>query len=146
MNGRWKLAVAAVVGAAIAIPATVIARGDLNSGGNADKFATASVSNASTNSKNYQPVGLVLPESAAPMMVTVSAQMTQGKARFRVVRSNGQALPSSVQFGSKAANSFTFGDITSCPVLHIEWKKVGKEEAQAAEVAFSSVYELAGCF
>ena len=146
MKGRWKLAVAAVIGAAIAIPATVIARGDLDASGNADKFASASFSDVSTNSKSYQPVGLVLPESEGPMMLTVSAQMTKGKARFRVVRSNGQAAPSSVQFGSKAANSFTFGDTTSCPALHIEWKKVGKAEAQAAEVGFSAVYQVGGCF
>lgn len=145
MNTRWKLGVAVLVGAAIAVPATVIARGAPNATGPADNFQTASVANVSTNSKSYQPVGLVLPETGADIGVTVSAQMTKGKAKFRVVGASQEAAPASVQFSGKAANAFLFGATASCPQLHVEWKRVGDAKAEAAQVSYLAVYDQNAC-
>jgi hypothetical protein len=69
--------------------------------------------------------------------------VTKGKAKFRVVGSNDEALPSSVQFGAKAANSFSFGAIDACPPVQIEGKRVGDRPAKAAVV--SAVYDVSGC-
>ena len=140
MNGRWTIALAALVAVAVAVPATVIARGDTIPDGPADRFVTESVSDVSTNSNQYEPVGLSPPTSGAAMGITVSAQMTAGKARFRLATGGFPAQPSSVLFSSKAANSFSFGIVNDCPAYQVEWKRVGNAPAKAALVSYLAVY------
>lgn len=147
MNGRRKLVLAAAVAVAVAVPAVVIARGNLTTAP-ADNFAANSVSDVSTNSTHYEPIGLPLPDTLGAVGVTVSAQMTKGKARFRLAQQFGgdpAGLPSSVLFSSKAANAFSFASPNACPPLEVEWKRVGDAPAKAAEVSYLAVYDLVAC-
>lgn len=138
---------AAALVAAVAVPAAVIARGGQN-GGPAENFVSNFVADISTDSKQYEPVGLSLPSTTNAMSATVSAQMTKGKAKFRLVDSlsgNPAGQPSSVLFSSKAANSFTFASPDNCPSLRLEWKRVGDAPAKAALVSYLAVYDLSAC-
>jgi len=146
MRRWWKLAIATLVGVAVAIPATVIARGTSISG-DADRFDVESVTGGvQTQGQGYTPLGITLPETGAPVSATVSAQLTKGKAQFRLVSTNGNAQPSSVLFSGKASNSFTFAADDSCPALHLEWKRKGDSPAVAENISMVAVYEVGGCF
>jgi hypothetical protein len=145
MGRWWKVGLAALVGAAIAVPVTVFARGGLTLSGNADGFALQAVSQVQTQGKGYTPVGISLPGTTQPISATVSATMTKGKAKFRLVSAGGNALPSSALFSAKASNSFTFGAEQSCPPLELQWKRQGDSPAVAAQVSVLSVFDSNVC-
>jgi hypothetical protein len=137
---------ALLAGAAVAVPATVIARGNANAAGDADRFVAESIGQVETHGSGYHPVGLGLPITTAPVAVTVSAQMTKGKAKFKLVGGSSAPQPNSVLFSAKGSNSFTFGAASGCPRVHLEWKRVGHVQAVAAKVSTLSVHETGPCF
>jgi hypothetical protein len=146
MRTWWKLAIAVLVGAAVAIPATVIARGTSISG-DADRFTVESITGqVQTQGQGYTPLGIQVPDNGLPVSATVSAQLTKGKAQFRLVSTAGIAQPSSVLFTSKASNSFTFAAEDSCPPLQLEWKRKGDSPAVAEDISMVAVYDLGTCF
>ena len=145
MRTSWMLAVAVLVGAAVAIPATVIARGGASVSGDADRFAVEATANVQTQGNGYTPVGITLPSTTQPLSATVSAQMKKGKAKFRLVSAGGNAQPSEALFSAKASNSFTFVANQSCPPLALEWKRQGDSPAVADQISVLAVYEIGVC-
>ena len=145
MRGYWKLAVAALLGAAIAIPATVIARGGASVSGDADRFAIEATANVQTQGKGWKPVGITLPTTGDAISATVTATMTEGQAKFRLVSPGGNAQPSSALFTAEGANSFAFAATQSCPALELEWKRKGDTPASAAAVSVLAVYQDGAC-
>jgi hypothetical protein len=151
----WKFGVVAVVTAAVAVPATVIA-GD---GGNTDgdtvaRQTTTWSGKETTNTKQWKEVpGLPVffpPATPGLESLTVSAQMTSGAAKFRVLRPSDNAVtpPGAVRFNSKAANSFTFSIRDSCGQgegRELQWKKAGKHRAVAAKISTLTIWD-AQCF
>jgi hypothetical protein len=145
MRRCWKLGVAVLVGAAIAVPATVLARGAVDASGDADNFQVDTTGKVSTTGTGYHTLPLGVSTSDGPLGVTVSAQMLKGKAKFRVLSNSAHATPPSVLFTARGSNSFTFGLFESCDPLRVEWKRVGKQQAVAAKVSVLTVQQQGTC-
>jgi hypothetical protein len=150
VRNRWKFAVVAVVTAAVAVPATVIAGFSNSDGGTVARQTTTWSGKETTNTKHWKGVpGLpVFFPPATPDLesLTVSAQMTSGAAKFRVVRTSDNAVtpPGAVRFNSKAANSFTFSIRDSCGQAdgrELQWKKAGKQRAVAAKISTLTIWD-----
>jgi hypothetical protein len=151
VRNRWKFAVVALITAAVAVPATVIARGFENSDQSTVARQTTTWSGReATNSKQWKEVpGLPTffpPSSPGLLSLTVSAQMTSGAAKFRVVRpSTGEVTaPGAVRFNSKASNSFTFSFRDTCgqgDSRELQWKKAGKHRAVAAKISTLTIWD-----
>jgi hypothetical protein len=152
MGRFWKLGVAALVVIAVAVPAVVLARGDGNfSAGDSHQYNTVWSGKQSTNRKQWRKVPVIGGPffTLDPIVLTVSAQMTQGKARFRVVHQDGGpdggpepvTPPGPVLFSSRASNAFTFAVEDNCPRgAVLQWRKVGKHKAVAAKLSSSRLY------
>lgn len=151
MSNRWKFGAVALMTATIAVPATVIA-GDAgsNDGGTVGRQSTTWSGRETTNSKQWKEVpGLPLFFPAATpdfLSLTVSAQMTSGAAKFRVVRPSDGAVtaPGAVRFNSKASNSFTFSIRDTCgpgDSRELQWKRVGRHRAVAAKISTLTIWD-----
>jgi hypothetical protein len=149
MRNGWKFAVVAVVTAAVAVPATVIAGFSNSDVDTVARQTTTWSGKETTNTKHWKGVpGLPAffpPATPGLESLTVSAQMTSGAAKFRVVRPTDNAVtpPGAVRFNSKAANSFTFSIRDSCGPgdgRELQWKKVGKQRAVAAKISTLTIW------
>lgn len=140
------MALVALVSAAVAVPATIVFAGNGGSiGGDANEQFVA-WSEKQEAPKNWQVVPHVgdLPWSTGPVSVTMSAQMTRGKAKFRIVRATGSpaVAPGPVRFNAGAANAFTWGFNYPCVQdgLHeVQWKRVGTADAVAAKLSMHMI-------
>jgi hypothetical protein len=137
-------------GALIAVPVTVALAGGGGDGGPVDFQATSGSGKQSTKSKKWKPVpGIDDPVDTPDFEAfTVSAQMSKGAVKVRVVRpSDGNVTePGPVKFSSKASNSFTFAMTDTCGppgTDHrvLQWKRVGKRKAVAAKLATHAIWD-----
>lgn len=147
MGRRTMAAAAALATAAVAIPATVVLAGssELVSGdvGRESVIWTTDSHNAPKDWKQVPELGFLGSQEEAHA-INVSAEMTKGNAKFRVISQGSVVPPGSITFTGKAANSFTFGYADGCythPVNQLEWKRVGKGKATARTI---SVLDLNG--
>lgn len=142
MGAWWKFALAALAGVVIAVPATVIARGGGNSSGDADRFFSDSVTDLSAG-KNWKNV-MQLPATDESISATVSAQISKGKAKFRL-EGGGSPIPGSAVFGTGESSTVTFGAATGCPPFTLQMKQKGAEKATASLITMLTVNELSPC-
>jgi hypothetical protein len=80
------------------------------------------------------------------LTVAVSAQMTKGKAKFRIVPEVGSPpiTPGPVLFSAKAANSFTWGTTDTCgpgEQHELQWRRAGKRTAVAANLSVNNAFD-----
>jgi len=140
------LLIGALAAALLLVPAIVLARGDDGPSGQGDltdQVVWSSDGAVSTNSKQFArvPTMEVFIDSLweNPVTVDVSADMTSGSARFRVKGFPSATVlrPNAALFAGKGASSFQFftadGD-TQHQNFEVEWKRVGKNPARAANV------------
>ena len=146
MSRGSKFALAMIAGAAVAVPTTLVLAGGNTLSGDANVQSVA-FNGKATAPKNWKPVpGLIVASGDGGTLVStaLSAQMTRGKAKFRIVPiSGGPAVPPGpVLFSAKAANSFTWGRIATCPgPYRLEWKRAGRGKAIAANLSSHSVLD-----
>ena len=145
MNRRSKVLLAGLAAVAVVTPVGIVVAGGDSATGDVGVQA-ASWHGKAEASKNWQEVpGLIAAAGTnAPIATTISAQMTRGKAKFRVVEFGGGAVePGPVLFSSKAANSFTWTREGACPgnSYDIEWKRVGKGKAVASKLSAHNVLD-----
>lgn len=147
MSTRSKVLLALVGAVAVTAPVTFVLAGNGN-------FLSGQVSQQSVSwntekiqaGKNWRPVphaGVTSTEDV--LSVSVSAQMTKGKAKFRIVPVAGGAAiaPGPVLFTAKAANSFTWVTDDTCGqgVQHeLQWKRAGKAAAVATKLSVHNVF------
>jgi hypothetical protein len=136
-----------LAGAAAVVPITLVLAGNGNFlGGQVGNQSVSWNSQKAEAGKNWKPV----PHSGVTntpdvLSVSVSAQMTKGKAKFRIVPiGGGPAIkPGPVLFSAKAANSFTWvvDDTCSQDRQHeLQWKRAGKTDAVAAKTSVHNVF------
>jgi hypothetical protein len=146
MSASWKLLVALLAAAAVAAPVAAIGGGGSSSGNGDVSRQSATWFNAKREAgKNWKPITDVT-STLGFLSVTVSAQMTKGKAKFRIVPVfGGPAIePGPVLFSAKAANSFTWGKFDTCgqgEQHELQWKRVGKGDAVAANLSVNNVFD-----
>jgi hypothetical protein len=141
-----RLLVAALATTVVLVPAIVLARGGNGPSGQGnlvDQVVWSSDGAVSTNSKQFArvPTMEVFIDSLweNPVTVDVSADMISGSARFRVkgFPSTNLLRPDAALFRGKGVSSFQFftadGD-TQFQNFEVEWKRVGKAPARAANV------------
>jgi hypothetical protein len=147
VSTRSKVLLASLAGAAAVVPAALVIAGNGN-------FLGGEVNNQSVNwnsqkaeaGKNWKPVPhSVVTSTPDVLSVNVSAQMTKGKAKFRIVPvAGGTAVaPGPVLFSAKAANSFTWVTDDTCgqgEQHELQWKRAGKADAVAAKVSVHNVF------
>lgn len=156
-RGKWLIATA--VGIALIVPAIVLASGGpsgsfdtgiTNAGGKL-KFSSSGGA-VQTNSKPFKVIpGMTLPNPTEfyklPVTVQISADMTAGKARFRVISdvslgpSRAPLTPANATFASPGSNSFQFvepGSNTETASNYlVQWKRVGNRPAEVANVVMT---------
>ncbi len=149
MRNRWKLCAAFAVGAAIAVPATVMAGGDPGIVGAVGGQNWESMGKT-TAPGHWTPLpGAVghLNIAPGPHSLTVSADMSKGKAKFRVV--SGSVLkPGGILFAARGANSFTFAYPEGCgPGINptLEWERAGAKKAIARRIATLNINTGSPC-
>jgi hypothetical protein len=157
VRGKWLIATA--VGAALVVPAVVMASGGpsgsfdtgiTNAGGKL-KFSSSGGA-IETQSNRFRIIpGMTLPNPTEfyklPVVVQISADMTSGKAKFRVVSdvslgpSRAPLTPSSATFATPGSNSFQFVEpgtsSETASDYDIQWKRVGSGRAEAANVVMT---------
>lgn len=148
MTLQRTIGLAMLVGAAIAVPATIVLAGG---GGNVVSGDVSRQNLSSTGKleagKNWKPVpDLGVVSTPGAVAVTVSAQMTKGAAKFRIVPiGGGPAIqPGIVLFTAKAANAFTWATEDTCgqgEQHRIEWKRAGTQDAVARKLTSHSVFD-----
>jgi hypothetical protein len=129
------------------LPAALVLAGNGN-------FLGGQVSNQSVNwnsqkaeaGKNWKQV----PHSGVTstpdvLSVNVSAQMTKGKAKLRIVPvAGGPAVePGPVLFSAKASNSFTWVTDDTCgqgEQHELQWKRAGNGDAVAAKISVHNIF------
>jgi len=150
VSSRLKAFLVSLAAVTVAVPATLVLAGNGNyaSGPVTDQFVSWNATKEEAP-KNWKPVpeGSVI-STPGVLSVAVSAQMTKGKAKFRIVPEIGGApiTPGPVLFTAKAANSFTWVTHDTCGQgeQHVlQWKRVGKADAVAAKL---SVHNLLDSF
>jgi hypothetical protein len=146
MSGKWKLLVAVLAVAAVATPVVALGGGGSSGGSGVVAHQAGTWYNAKREApKNWKAItGVTSTESF--LSVTVSAQMTKGKAKFRVVPVfGGPAIePGPVLFSAKAANSFTWATTDTCgqgEQHELQWKRSGKRDAVAANLSVNNVFD-----
>lgn len=144
MKSWWKLALAAVVGAAIAAPAVVIAHGGSNATGDAERFLADSRVDVETEGSGWTPV-IGLPGTSDELAVTVTAEMTKGEAKFRIHSSSASGNPPSATFSAGASTTAVFGSRENCPGQTLEIKRKGNTKAVADLVTVLSIFEQSAC-
>ena len=146
MSGKWKLVVALLAAGAVAAPVAAIGGGGSSSGsGDVGHQAGTWLNTKREAGKNWKNVFDVSSTNGF-VSVTVSAQMTKGKAKFRVVPEfGGPAVePGPVVYSAKAANSFTWATTDTCGQGEqhvVQWKRAGKSDAVAANLSISNVFD-----
>lgn len=147
MSRRSKVLLAVAAGAVIAVSATVVAVGGNGNSGPVETQLVESNGKAEAG-KNWKPVpGLLVASTQGFLSVNVSAQMTKGKARFRIAPiGGGPAIPPGpVLFSAKAANSFTWSTSDTCgqgDQHQVQWKRSGKGDAVAAKLSSIALFDL----
>lgn len=145
---KLKLAVTGAVAVLLAVPVVVLATTNEHIE-SADFQKYVSTGSQQTDSKNWTSVpGLTITPPVLHGTVAVSAQMTRGRANFRVVAKLPSktvvALPGRVQFDAPASNAFTFFNTQNCVPVTVEWKKVGNVRATLAKASMHAIWEN-GC-
>ncbi len=141
---KLKLALPAAAVVLLAVPVIVLATTNEHSE-EATFQKYVSTGSRHTDSKSWTPVpGLALTPPISHGPVTVSAQMTGGRAKFRVV---GQptsqtvaGIPGAVEFDAPASNSFVFFNTQNCVPVKVEWKKVGNAKASFAKASMHAIW------
>lgn len=153
---KWLIATA--VGAALIVPAVVLASGPsgsfdtgiTNAGGKL-KFSSSGGAVHTLSTKFRTIPGMTLPSPTEfyklPVTVQISADMTAGKARFRVVSdvslgpSRAPLTPGSAIFAAPGSNSFQFVEpgtsSDTASDYDVQWKRVGGSQAEAADVVMT---------
>jgi hypothetical protein len=156
-----KRLIATAVGAALIVPAVVLAgggpSGSFSIGPNVGRLKFSSSGGAiQTRSKTFKTIpGMSLPNPdefyKRPVTVQISADMTSGKAKFRVIadefsgpnptRSNAPLTPASVTFTSPGSNSFEFvepgANVETGKDYDVQWRQAGNRRAKAANVVMT---------
>ena len=145
---KLKLAVAGAVAVLLAVPVVVLATSNEHLE-EAQFQKYVSTGGQQTDTKSWTDVpGLKITPPVVHGPVTVSAQMTQGRAKFRVVAALASgpavALPGKVEFDAPASNSFTFFNVGDCVPVTVQWKKVGNLKATLAKATMHAIWEN-GC-
>jgi len=141
---KLKLAVAGAAAVLLAIPVVVLATTNEHLEG-ADFQKWVSTGAQQTDTKSWTAVpGLTITPPVVHGPVAVSAQMTQGRAKFRVVAALASgpavALPGKVEFDAPASNAFTFFNVGNCVPVTVQWKKVGKPKAALAKASMHAIW------
>lgn len=158
VRGKWLIAT--VVGIALIVPAVVLASGGpsgsfdtgiTNAGGKLKFSSSGGAVEAQSNRFRKIP-GMTLPNPdeffKLPVTVQISADMTAGKASFRViadefsgpnpVSTKAPLTPNGVTFAAPGSNSFQFVEPgTSSETgndYDLQWRRVGSHPAKAANV------------
>jgi hypothetical protein len=144
VSGKAKLLVALLAAGAVAAPVAAIGGGGSSSGsGEVARQAGTWLNTEREAGKNWKTLFDVTSTNEF-VSVTVSAQMTKGRAKFRVVPEfGGPAIePGPVLFSAKAANSFTWGTTDTCGQGEqhvVQWKRAGPGDAVAANLSVHNV-------
>jgi hypothetical protein len=157
LGGKWLIATA--VGAALIVPAVVLASGGpsgsfdtgiTNAGGKL-KFSSSG-GTVETQGNRFRIIpGMTLPNPTEfyklPVTVQISADMTAGKAKFRVISdvslgpSRAPLTPGSATFSAPGSNSFQFVEpgtsSETASDYDVQWKRVGSHPAKAADVVMT---------
>jgi len=155
MGARTKVGLAILAVLVIAVPAGVVVAADggsLESTG--DDQLTSWTGQPRVASKNWKPVPEIgaLDRNGGPHVLIVSAQMTEGQARFRVLTSDpGPALPpGSALFAGKGSSSFTWAFPDGCALgenlPRLEWKRAGAQRAVASVISTVQLFNSNSCF
>ncbi len=134
-----KLVVALIAGLMIAVPTIVVAATDTGISQQQYQYFYSSNGKGNEKAKTKNKKWTEVPGlhsaygSFDGSLATVSAELKEGKAKFRIVNEDASVLtqPKSVLFEG-AASSFTFPLVqnTSCSSdTIVEWKQVGKKPA-----------------
>jgi hypothetical protein len=152
MGNRWKLAGAMLAGAAVAVPATVLAGGEATSVQGDVAAQTTKWTGKETAPKDWTLVpgdlGNVNISNNAHALV-VSAVLAKGKVKFRLSSLGTTLPPGAALFAAKGANSFTFGFPDGCGPgsgIALEWKRAGKQKAVASKLSTLDLNDDSGCF
>jgi hypothetical protein len=146
LSSRSKVLLASLAGAAAVAPVALVLAGDNGLGGPVGNQTVAWTSEKAEATKNWKPVPpLGVTSTGDVVSVSVSAQMTKGKAKFRIVPTGGGPAiePGPVLFSAKAANSFTWATDDTCgqgEQQELQWKRVGKTDAVAAKLSVHNVF------
>lgn len=144
MRSRLKLTLAGAAAVALAVPVVVLATTNEHlDGANFQKYVSTGAQH--TDSKQWTAVpGLTITPPVVHGPVTVSAQMTQGRAKFRVVArlpsKTVVALPGAAQFDAPASNAFDFYNTQNCVPVTVQWKKVGNARATLAKASMHAIW------
>jgi hypothetical protein len=152
VSRRSKVLLASLAGVAVVTPVALVLAGNGNSlDGQVGNQTVAWNDQKTEAKKNWKavPHGGV-PSTDDVISVNVSAQMTKGKAKFRIVPVvGGPAIqPGPVLFSAKSANSFTWVTDDTCgqgEQHEVQWKRAGKADAVAAKLSVHYVLD-AFCF
>lgn len=130
------------------MPVTLALAGNGNFlGGDVTRQSVSWHGQKATAGKNWKPVPHGSVTSTPDVLtVSVSAQMTKGKAKFRIVPVVGgpAVTPGPVLFSAKAANSFTWVTDDTCgqgEQHELQWKRAGKANAVAAKLSVHNVFD-----
>lgn len=146
MSRRSKVLLASLAGVAVMVPATLVLAGGNFLGGDVNRQSVSWNSQKAVAGKNWKPVPQVSVTNTPDVLsLSVSAQMTKGKAKFRIVPLvGGPAIaPGPVLFSAKAANSFTWVTDDTCgqgEQHELQWKRAGKANAVAAKLSVHNVF------
>jgi len=138
---------ASLAGVAVVVPATLVLAGGNFLGGDVNRQSVSWNSQKAVAGKNWKPVPQVSVTNTPDVLsLSVSAQMTRGKAKFRIVPVVGGAAvtPGPVLFSAKAANSFTWVTDDTCgqgEQHELQWKRAGKPKAVAAKLSVHNVFD-----
>ena len=128
------------------MPVTLVLAGGNFLGGDVNRQSVSWNSQKAVAGKNWKPVPQVSVTNTPDVLsLSVSAQMTKGKAKFRIVPVvGGPAIaPGPVLFSAKAANSFTWVTDDTCgqgEQHELQWKRAGKANAVAAKLSVHNVF------
>ncbi len=152
-----KVLVGALAATVALVPAIVLARGGNGPSGQGELIDQVVWSSGidqplSTNSKEFASIpNMSFPTDSLwenPVTVDVTAEMTSGSARFRVVADPAVTVlrPGETQFvgkGGATALFFTAGsDLTQVQNFDVQWRRVGKNPARAVNVVARAVGEI----
>jgi len=149
---RWRQLGVATLAIAMVVPvAAVIAGSENATGGDVARQSAAWTGKQEARKAWKEVPGVSLGQTNVVntpdvQSITVSAQMTKGAVKFRIVPALGgpAVVPGSARFDAKASNAFSWAIEDTCgqgEAHQLQWKKVGKGKAIAAKIATHTVWD-----
>jgi hypothetical protein len=146
-----KFLIASVI-AAVAIPAGIVLAGfDGSETFDPNIQSYDSVGGRTTDSTSFSDIeGLQMSAAGIGEQLTLSAEMSSGKARFKLASADfDPGIPptpaTGVVFTAPAANSYTFYNRNDCHSYTVQWKRVGSQPAKIARAALQGIGDGAAC-